>query len=45
MSYRLESRPSMNDRHKRAVTEWRFRRNYFLNYPMFARDHKRVRSY
>lgn len=34
MSFRIDHRP-VEDRNERAVTEWRFRRNYLLALPYF----------
>ncbi|CAF2381923.1 unnamed protein product [Rotaria sp. Silwood2] len=31
--YQISYRPSIGNRNERAVTEWRFRRHYLLNYP------------
>ncbi|CAF1369014.1 unnamed protein product [Adineta ricciae] len=38
-SYKINRRPSLADRHKRAVTEWRFRRSRLQPYSSYLRNH------
>ncbi|CAF2042295.1 unnamed protein product [Rotaria magnacalcarata] len=39
-SYKISNRPSIGgDRNERAVTEWRFRRNFLLRYPYMTPVH------
>ncbi|CAF1120926.1 unnamed protein product [Adineta ricciae] len=38
-SYKINRRPSLANRHKRAVTEWRFRRSRLQPYSFYLRNH------
>ena len=42
-SYRIDHRPEASQRNERAVTEWRFRRNFLLPYPFWIPENFIVR--